>query len=148
MDGSNGGILASVTPKHRSEVKLDDQASPEDEDRVRVTGCYAQVKDQQLRVDMTHPDGLVTVAATKTDKNGRFSAVFDLVQKGKKRGARQNEKATYRFQAHIINAAQLAPADSNVVWYQVSYLEVQQTLADDSQASERQPPEQKRPSSK
>jgi hypothetical protein len=115
-----GGVLASVTPKHRSEVKLDDKVLPQKENRLKITGRVAPVvKDQPLRVDMTRPDGSVAMTAAKTDDQGRFSAVFDLTQKGKKPGKPQAKGATYAFQAHIINAPQLAPADSNIVWYRI-----------------------------
>ncbi|MBI2884127.1 MAG: hypothetical protein HYY11_09550 [Candidatus Methylomirabilis oxyfera] len=113
-----GGILANVTPKHRSEIKLDDKVRPEKENHVRVAGRVApNIKDQQLRLDMTRPDGSLVAVPSKTDENGRFTAVFDLTPKSKKPGIRRIKGRTYAFQAHIINAAQLAPADSNIIWY-------------------------------
>jgi M6 family metalloprotease-like protein len=111
-----GGILARVTPKHRSEIKLDDKVRPE-KDTVIVTGRVTpNVGGQEVRVDMTRPDGTEKVTAAKSDAVGRFSTAFDLRLKGKKPGAKPKGDV-YAFQAHIVNAAVLAPADSNIVWY-------------------------------
>lgn len=124
-----GGILANVTPKHRSEVKLDDKVRPDKESVVRVIGVVApHIKEQQLRVDMTTPDGSVVTAHVKTDDNGRISAMFDLAKRGKKVGATQRRGAMYAFQAHIINATQLAPADSNIIWYKLGDRDKEQPL--------------------
>jgi M6 family metalloprotease-like protein len=144
-----GGILASVSPKHRSEVKLDDKVRPEKENNVRVTGRVApSIKDQQLRVDMTRPDGSLVTAPAKTDENGRFSAVFDLAQKGKKAGRPQIKGTIYAFQAHIINATQLAPADSNIIWYRLGDRDNEQQPTDDRSDDERQSSERNPPSLK
>lgn len=127
-----GGILASVTPKHRSEVKLEDKVRPEKEKAVRVFGVVVpHIKDQQLRVDMTRPDGSIASTHAKTDDNGRFSAAFDLAQKRRKPGATQGKGGIHTFQAHIINATQLAPADSNIVWYRLGDRDKEQPLTDD-----------------
>jgi hypothetical protein len=115
-----GGILASVTPKHRSEIKLDDKVVQEEENSVRVTGeVTPKSKEQQIRVEMTRPDESVVTESVNTDENGHFSAVFDLTQKEEKPGIAPIGGMTYTFQAHIINATQLAPAASNIVWYKL-----------------------------
>jgi len=143
-----GGILASVTPKHRSEVKLDDKVRPEKENIVRVFGVVApHIKAQELRVDITRPDGSVVTAHAKSDDNGRFSTVFDLAQKGRKPGATL-KGAMYAFQAHIINATQLAPADSNIVWYRLGDRDKEQPPTDDRCDDERQSPKRNPPSLK
>lgn len=127
-----GGVMASVTPKHRGQVKLDDKVRREKENHVGVTGRVTpNIKDQQLRVDMTRPDGSVATASAKTDDNGRFNAVFDLTQKGKKSSISQDKGATYAFQAHILNATQTAPADSNIVWYRRGERDTNQKEMDD-----------------
>jgi len=137
-----GGILASVTPKHRSDVKLDDKVRPEKEDVVRVFGVVApHITGQQLRVDMTRPDGSVVAANARTDENGRFSTVFDLAKKNKKPGVTQRKGATYAFQAHIINATQLAQADSNIVWYRLGDSDKEQPPTDERRDDERQSPD-------
>ncbi len=123
-----GGILASVTPKHRSEIRLDDKVRRQEENHVRVAGVVTPgIKDQQLRVSMTRPDGSNATASAVTDGSGRFSAGFDLIARGKKpsTGGRKKD-AVYAFQAHIIHATQLAPSDSNIVWYRVSETDKEQ----------------------
>lgn len=112
-----GGIMANVTPKHRSEVKLDEKVRPEKESHVTVHGRTApNIGGQQLRIDMTRPDGAKVVKAAETDVSGMFAATFDLRGKGKN-FAPWNKGDVFAFQAHIINATLLAPADSNIVWY-------------------------------
>jgi M6 family metalloprotease-like protein len=133
-----GGIMASVTPKHRSEVRLDDEVRPEKENHARVTGRVTpNIKDQQLRVDMARPDNSIVTAPAKTDEYGRFTAVFDLALKGKKPSKPQIKGMTYAFQAHIINATQLAQADSNIVWYRLVDLDKEQQPTDDRFDDER-----------
>ena len=123
-----GGILASVTPKHRSEIKLDDKVRRQEENHVRVAGVVTpSIKDQQLRVVMTRPDASTATASVVTDGNGRFSAAFELIAKGKKPLARGRKKdGIYAFQAHIIHATQLAPSDSNIVWYRAGETDKEQ----------------------
>lgn len=87
-------------------------------------------KDQQLRVDMTRPNGSVVTINEKTN-NGRFSAVFDLIQRGWNPVVNKQKSLMYAFQAHIINATKLAPADSNIVWYKLGASDNQETSTDD-----------------
>ena len=113
-----GGIMASVLPKYGSEIKLDDKVGLEKPNVVRVTGQTKPIfKDQKIRVDMTFSDGSVVFLEVLTDTKGKFSALFDLTQKEKRAASLVLKKTIYVFQAHIINASQLAPADSNLVWY-------------------------------
>jgi hypothetical protein len=97
---------------------------------------------------MTRPDGSLVTAPAKTDENGRFSAVFDLAQKGKKAGRPQIKGTIYAFQAHIINATQLAPADSNIIWYRLGDRDNEQQPTDDRSDDERQSSERNPPSLK
>jgi len=117
-----GGILASVTPKRRGKIRIDRELKDEDGERVTVRGIVEpHIADQSVRVDMTRPDGTVQVAAAKTEVSGRFSATFRL--SGRKRrtnGKSAVEQGTYAFQAHIMGATRIAPADSNVVFLDVS----------------------------
>jgi M6 family metalloprotease-like protein len=115
-----GGILATVTPKHRGEIRLDDKIREEKERKAVVTGRVTpNIRDQQVRVDMTRPDGSVATAGATTNESGRFAATFNLADKRMGPGKPQNKVAVYAFQAHIIHATQVAPADSNIVWHQV-----------------------------
>ena len=110
-----------MTPEHRSEIRLDDKVRPEKENVVRLFGSVApSIKDQQLRVDLTAPGGSVVTTHAKTDDKGRFTAAFDLAQKRKAPSMTKGKDATYAFQARIINATQLASADSNIVWYRAA----------------------------
>ena len=115
-----GGITASVTPKHRSDIKLEDRVQQE-KDRAKVSGAVKPaVKEQPIRVDMTRPDGSVATVAARTDDRGRFHAVFHLTRTQKGAKDRDSKEASvFAFQAHIINAPELAPADSNIVWLQL-----------------------------
>lgn len=114
-----GGILASVTPKQGGEIKLDEKVR-QDKNQVRVTGRVTPaIKDQPLRVDVTHPDGSVATMAARSDDHGQFTAVFDLAQDSKKPKDTNPKESVYTFQAHIINAPELAPADSNIVWHRM-----------------------------
>ena len=113
-----GGILANVTPKHRSEIRLDEKVRS-DKESTQVRGRVSpSIGGQDVRVDMTRPDGAVVSTAARTDGNGSFIAAFELTARSKT-GKSQPSEGTYAFQAHIISASQLAPADSNIIWYQV-----------------------------
>jgi len=117
-----GGILASVTPKRRGKIRIDRELKDEDGETVTVRGIVEpHIADQSVRVDMTRPDGTVQVAAARTEVSGRFTATFKL--SGRKRrtnGKSAVEQGTYAFQAHIMGATRIAPADSNVVFLHVS----------------------------
>nr|MDO8111036.1 IPT/TIG domain-containing protein [Candidatus Sigynarchaeota archaeon] len=111
-----GGILASITPKHRSKVNLDDKVQLEKEKVARIFGIVTpHIKGQELRIDMVQPDDSVFTTQVKTDDRGRFSVVFDLAQKDRKTGLTLHKGMIYSFQAHILNATLLAPSDSNIV---------------------------------
>jgi M6 family metalloprotease-like protein len=118
-----GGINAQVTPKHRGKIRLDRKAKRQGGEQVAVTGTVEpNIADQQVRVDMTRPDGKIQVEAAYTDVAGRFSATFDLGRKGQ-RGSKEKAQTmapgTYAFQAHVMGATRIAPTDSNVVFIQI-----------------------------
>ncbi len=121
-----GGILANVTPKHKGAIRLYEKLQQEKEDHVKILGkVEPNIKDQKLRVDMTHPNGEVSTVNAWTDQTGGFAAYFHLRQrKNIQEKEIYSSKATkgqcmYAFQAHIINAIQIAPVDSNIVWYEI-----------------------------
>jgi M6 family metalloprotease-like protein len=125
-----GGILARVTPKPKGQVRLDRDLKHKDGETVTVTGrVEPRIEKQQVRVDMTRPDGAVEVVAVMTDVDGRFGATFSLLgPKAKsKRKKPQVEPGVYAFQAHIMGATRIAPADSNVVFLHVGVKEPEKT---------------------
>lgn len=106
-----GGFLAHVMPQRRGTIKL---SEPTERGRqaVTITGeVDPAFRDQAVRVDMTRPDDTIAVAQTKTDAAGHFTARFSRVDD---RGAAL--PGVYGFQAHLISASRIAPADSNIVW--------------------------------
>ena len=88
-----------------------------------VTGAVTpRIAEQSIRVDMTRPDGLVANFSATTLKDGSFSARLILYRYNDpdvKSTSAELASAVYSFQAHIINATDLAPADSNIVLYKV-----------------------------
>ncbi|MGY2093449.1 IPT/TIG domain-containing protein [Nocardia gipuzkoensis] len=109
-----GGILARVTPKLRGKILVDRHPKREKGEKVTVRGVVEpRIADQQVRVDMTRPDGTVEVIATKTNRAGRFSVQFGLLREAV-------EPGTYAYQGHIMGATRVAPADSNVVFMHVT----------------------------
>lgn len=118
-----GGVLASVTPKARGEIRLDHEPKVGEGKRVLVTGAVEpRMEGQQVRIDMTRPDGTVAVDMARTDGTGAFSGAFDLApRRGKGRAAKPGrvKRGAYAFQAHVMGATRIAPADSNVVFLKV-----------------------------
>lgn len=109
-----GGVTASVTPKHRGTIRLDRKLKQAE--RVVVRGEVEPALDkQQVRVDLTRPDRSVDVALASTDPGGRFQVAIVL----RRRGEKQAKPGTYAFQAHVMGATRIAPADSNVVFLTV-----------------------------
>jgi M6 family metalloprotease-like protein len=116
-----GGILARVTPKPRGKIHIDRQPKREEAEKVTVRGTVEpNIGDQQVRVDMTRPDATVEVATAMTDVAGHFAATFALSRRKRPKRAQSSvEQGTYAFQAHIMGATRIAPADSNVVFLHV-----------------------------
>ncbi len=70
---------------------------------------------------MTRPDGTVEVVGATTDATGRFTASFSLIRRTTTNGRKSAvEPGTYAFQAHVMGAARIAPADSNIVFLDVA----------------------------
>jgi len=119
-----GGITARVEPKQMAAVKLaQEREAPKD--RIRLVGEVAPSRPgQSLRVDLRADDGSVSYAMATTDSSGVFRCEFDLSQLKPAKpigrttlptGRPARLERRFRAQAHILNARDLAPADSNVV---------------------------------
>ncbi|GAB1317813.1 hypothetical protein MFIFM68171_08023 [Madurella fahalii] len=126
-----GGLQAVVQPKRASRIRL---FEPPREDsntgRISVSGeVVPAVAKQRVRVDLRVREELYRIQAVETGRAGRFSATFAL--RSRDDVPRISEKtiaqlsvvavdATIKlgFQAHIVDATELAPADSNVVYYE------------------------------
>jgi len=106
-----GGIKAIVAPKIGSKITL--QPKPKaDGNKVTVLGSVTPATAGQIvRVDMSFIDSSrTTYCSVKTNEKGGFSATFSF-------SVRVPTVVKVAFQAHIINATILAPADSNIVHY-------------------------------
>lgn len=115
-----GGIQAIVAPKVGSQIRLQD--NPDSNTRnVIVNGNVTPATNAQaVRVDMIWEFGQVDTQSVMTDKDGSFTATFSLFKRGGTSIAATSTAGctvNLAFQAHIINAAVLAPNDSNIVHY-------------------------------
>ncbi|KAK5055957.1 hypothetical protein LTR84_012507 [Exophiala bonariae] len=112
-----GGIRLSVTVKESSEIKLDErfERTEPGDGKFQVFGTVTpSVSGQRVRVKALR-DGSQKVSEVFTRKQGRFNAAFDLsAEKGGGGG-----KVIVSLQAEIFNADRLAPAQSNVVWFEL-----------------------------
>ncbi|KAI9774070.1 MAG: hypothetical protein M1840_005163 [Geoglossum simile] len=104
-----GGIKAIVSPRIGSKITLQPNPKP-DANRVTVSGNVTPpTAAQTVRVDMTWVDRKRKDYRTaQTNANGGFTATFAFA-------VETPQEVVVAFQAHIINAATLAPADSNIV---------------------------------
>lgn len=118
-----GGIMARVTPKHHSEITLEEDPEYDHPEAVGLRGQIdPPIGNQPVRVDLTDPKGRVRVRQVFTDAAGRFHAVLDLARApskdplGREPGEEERPlSGSYRAQAFIINAPKVAEAESNVV---------------------------------
>ena len=118
-----GGVLARVTPKHRSKIHLEPDPRSEGDDTVSLRGWVEpRIGDQRVRVDLTSSDRGRSTVATQTDVDGRFQVRFRIAEAERALPSRRATKGnavaarrTHAFQAHVLGATRLAPADSNVV---------------------------------
>jgi hypothetical protein len=98
-----------VTPKHRGTVRLREEVKTGRE-RFVVSGIVdPHIADQQVRVDMTPPQGEIEAVSARTDVAGRFEAAFQRPREWRADGG------VFAFQAHVMGATLVAPCDSNVV---------------------------------
>ncbi|WP_428265863.1 IPT/TIG domain-containing protein [Haliangium sp.] len=103
-----GGVLARVTPKHRSKVILDDKVEQRKDGAVVVRGhVEPRLRCQALRVDMNCPNGSRYVI-TDTDDRGDFKAVFRLPDGPKPRATTAALPAKLLRRATAANSATLA----------------------------------------
>jgi M6 family metalloprotease-like protein len=125
-----GGITARVEPKRLSKITLEEDPRHGSRTQIAVRGSVSPaLPDQKLRVDLAGPQRTTHSVIATTDAQGFFEARFSLeklsepardeVTTGRPgpvaRPRVENEDIVYRVQAHIFNAASLAPSDSNVV---------------------------------
>ena len=108
-----GGIQATVAPKVGSKITLVQDPKAGD-NTVTVSGNVTPTTEvQNVRVDMTLVDTSQTVyRSVKTNGRGEFTATFSFSRE-------VQTVLEVAFQAHIINATILAPADSNIVHFKV-----------------------------
>jgi hypothetical protein len=102
-----GGITARVDPKRLAAITLAE--GEHDAKTIALRGEVRPVaRGQKVRVDLRAESGATWFAVSETDERGVFAARFAVDPKG---GARE-----FEAQAHLFNASELAPADSNVVY--------------------------------
>ncbi|WP_328665231.1 IPT/TIG domain-containing protein [Streptomyces sp. NBC_00322] len=100
-----GGTLTYVKPQERGIVRLHKEFDTAGQ-YVYVGGeIFPPYADEKVRVDMRCPDDELVVADAWTNADGNFFARF----------SRDSVPGVYAFQAHILNAEHIAPADSNIV---------------------------------
>lgn len=124
------GIQAIVHPKRGASISLSDPVMEDARGAVTVRGRVTPaVEKQNVRVSVKVRGELFQVKHAETDKAGMFSAVFGLRSRGGVSRVSSREVVDFpatavdtavelAFQARIVNAEVLAPAESNVVYYQ------------------------------
>lgn len=102
-----GGTLTLVKPQERGLVHLYEEMDVTKKN-VSIGGeVFPPYADEKVRVDMRLPDDDLVTVDVWTNKGGNFFAQF----------SKDSMPGTYAFQAHIINAEHIAPADSNIVTF-------------------------------
>jgi M6 family metalloprotease-like protein len=106
-----GGIQTIVAPKVGSKITLQPDPGADGNAVTILGGVTPPTAGQIVRVDMSFVDSSRTAyRSVETNANGGFSATFSFSVEGP-------TVVEVAFQAHIINATILAPADSNIVHY-------------------------------
>lgn len=128
-----GGIQAIVHPKRGASISLSDPATEDARGAVTVRGRVTPaVEKQNVRVSVKVRGELFQVKHAGTDRAGRFSVVFGLRSRGDvsrvstrvvgdfaaSAAAAVDTAVELAFQGRIVNAEVLAPAESNVIYYQ------------------------------
>ncbi|KAK0749691.1 hypothetical protein B0T18DRAFT_407344 [Schizothecium vesticola] len=128
-----GGIQAIVHPKRGASIRLSDPVTEDVRGAVTVRGRVTPaVEKQNVRVSVKVRGELFQVKHAETDRTGMFSVVFGLRSRGDVSRVSRREVGDFvassaaavdtavelAFQARIVNAEVLAPAESNVVYYQ------------------------------
>jgi hypothetical protein len=100
-----------VDVRKEATIRIEEEQE-QSKSKINVHGVVTpRQDDQQILVDVLLPDDNThRTSATKTNSNGQFDAVINLLD--------DNEKlmpGPYRIQAFIFHANELADAESNVV---------------------------------
>lgn len=136
-----GGVTARVHPKHHGSIKLAEDREGE-KGHISVRGDVSPgLKGQAIRVDLTDPEGRRTIQEVTTDDSGEFRAAFKIGQNedggalreglgtsaAGLRRVRKSERVlrkpvhrVYEVQAHALNAQDIAPTHSNIVYVAAS----------------------------
>jgi hypothetical protein len=106
-----GGAFYQVDVRKEATIRIEEEQE-QSKSKINVHGVVTpRQDDQQILVDVLLPDDNThRTSATKTNSNGQFDAVINLLD--------DNEKlmpGPYRIQAFIFHANELADAESNVV---------------------------------
>lgn len=135
-----GGITARVHPKHHGSIKLEeDREASDGKDTIAVRGHVSPgLEAQRIRVDLTTPEGERIIEETETKVGGEFFSMFDLTRVREKElepdklgsqlpmrkdaALKRHDggpvRRVYEVQAHILNAQDVAPAHSNLVYFE------------------------------
>ena len=107
-----GGTFYRVNVRKRSTISIE-VGSQQPESVIAVYGTVSPARaDQQIMVDVLFPDGTTHRGVeARTASTGKFDSKVSLLDANKKL-----IPGTYRVQAMIFNASDLADAESNVVY--------------------------------
>jgi hypothetical protein len=113
-----GGIQAIVAPKVGSKITLQPNPNADGNVIIVIGSVTPPTEGQTVRVDMSFVDSqrISVYRTVETNANGAFSAYFSFSSESLS-SINSSTVVEVAFQAHIINATILAPADSNVVHY-------------------------------
>ncbi|MCY2962311.1 MAG: IPT/TIG domain-containing protein [Planctomycetota bacterium] len=121
-----GGTLNRVRVVKKVDIDLNEDREKGQGSKIALRGGLTPAfAKQRVRVDLYDPLGALRVVETVTDSAGVFQAVFDLkyeasLESDRKtwKKARAILKGTYRAQAHIVVADEVASASSGFVFVQ------------------------------
>ena len=121
-----GGTLNRVRVVKRVRIDLKEDREAKKESAIVLRGGITPVfSKQRVRVDLHDPVGALRVAEVLTDNAGTFAVTFDLryepsleADRKKWKKAKAMLKGTYRAQARIVVADEVASAESAMVFIQ------------------------------
>jgi hypothetical protein len=121
-----GGTLNRVRVVKRVQIDLkEDREAKQELAIVLRGGIMPAFSQQRVRVDLYDPVGALRVVEVLTDNAGTFSVTFDLryepsleADRKKWKKAKAMLKGTYRAQARIVVADEVASAESAMVFIQ------------------------------
>lgn len=119
-----GGTLSRVRVVKQVRIDLKEDREKQKASAIVVRGGITPVfAKQRVRVDLHDPFGALRVADVVTDKAGLFTALFDLryrpsldADRKKWERVKAPVKGTYRAQARIVSADQVASGESALVF--------------------------------